>query len=921
MSEQTNETIKTKEKKKNNKLMIVIVFTFVIICALFSFISYKSQNLEIFEIGEKYLQVFSTNMRYKAYIMLANFVIIFLVLYITNKIIRKGLKQFFEQEKKTFPKIPNKSISLIIALVVSMFISNIFLEKTILFLNSTEFGITDPAFNLDVGFYMFQKPFYEMLILYFIMLFIGLSIYIAIYYIIAFNVFFDGVDGQTLRKSVFIKQLLTNAIFIIIGIAAFIIMRTQGVVIDKFLNINDELETAINGAGTTEIYIEVWGYRILTIIMVIAVIIAIRAFNQKNTKKTVISLLSVPTYLVLLFFVMVIFKATYVNKNQLDKESEYISTNIKFTKTAYNVKIEEVSLENASTITLEEANKNQNVLKNIPVVTSDIVLTTLNQSMTNTGYYKYDYVKTNLLKNRLAYISSREISSESRTYNNKTYQYTHGYGIVSTYASETDENGNIVYINKEFKNNSNDNIQVRQPRIYYGMETNDNIIVNIENNEFDYPISSTEFEKNSYEGKGGIKAKFVDKLLLAIGEKDIKLAFIDNNSKILVNRNIRERAKKVIPYLLYDEEPYLVIDDSGNLVWVLDAYTTSSQYPYSQATTIIYENSKQEINYIRNSIKILVNAYDGTMDFYITDKTDPIAMAYYNMYDGVFKDSSEIPEDISKYFVYSEYLYKIQSKILNLYHNVTADVLYRGDDVWEPASYSTSATTSVKTEMEPYYTILKTTNSDDSELGLVLPYTISDKQSLTSYLVGTVKENQNKLTLYKYGAENNIMGPMQFNNLIEQDENIASEISSLNVTGTRIIKKMVIVPINNTLLYVETIFQLSLNETQSVPILKKVVVASGNKLAIGNNLEEAIKNLLSNEYFVNIEVESTDTIDNLMYSIIKANKNLTDSNNANNWEQIGKDIEKLQSLIKQLENLVEKDAKTSQEQITEETSR
>ena len=917
MSEKINQNDKTKEKKKNNKLIIILVLAFIIISTLFSFITYKAQYLEISEIGEKYLTVFSTNMRYKAYIMITSFIILFLSLYITNKTIKKGLKQFFEQENKEIPKMPNKSISLIVSIIVSVFVSNIFLEKTIMFFNSTEFGISDPAFNLDVGFYMFQKPFYEMIILYFIMLFIGLSIYTAIYYIIAFNVFFDGVDGQTLRKSIFIKQLLTNALFIIIGIAAYIVIRDQGVVINKFLNINDELETAINGAGTTEVFIEVWGYRILAAIMIIAAIIAIRAFNKKNTKKVVISLLSVPIYLVLLFFIMTFFKLIYVNKNELDKENEYISTNIKFTKTAYNVNIEEIKLEKASTITLDEANRNQNVLKNIPIYTEDIILTTLNQSMTSTGYYKYNYIKTNLLKDRLINIAAREISSESRTYNNKTYQYTHGYGAVLTYASETDENGNIVYINKDFKNNPSDTIQIEQPRIYYGMETNNNIVVNEEKNEFDYPISSAEYEKNSYDGNGGIYSNFIDRLLLTICQKDIKLSFVNNNSKILINRNIRERAKKIIPYLQYDEEPYLLIDDSGNLIWVLDAYTVSSQYPYSQSSSIVYENSKKEINYIRNSIKVLINAYDGTIDFYITDKTDPIAMAYYNMYNGVFKELDEMPEDIAKYFIYPEYLYKIQSQILNLYHDVTADVLYRGDDVWELASYSTSATTSIKNEMEPYYTVVKTINSDKEELALVLPYTISDKQSLTSYLIGTVQDNKNKLTLYKYSTENNVMGPMQFNNLIEQDENIASEISSLNVTGTKIIKKMIIVPIDNTLLYIEPIFQLSLNETQSVPILKKVVVASGNKLAIANDLENAIKNLLSNEYFVNIEVENTDTIDSLVYSIIKANKNLSESNDANNWEQVGKDIEKLQSLIKQLEDMVNKETQINEEQNVE----
>ena len=900
------------KKIKNKKIKTAFFFLFLILYVLFLFITYKSKYIEIHEIGENFIQVFNINMKYKLYIMLVNFIIIFISLFITNKIIKKGLKIFFKEENRELPKLPNISISLILALLSSIFTSNIFIEKTILFINSTKFGIVDPAFGFDVGFYMFQKPFIELIITYYIMLFIGISIYTTIYYIISFNVFFDGVDGQTLKNSVLIKQLCINVIFIIFGIAALMIVRTQGVVIDKFLNINNDLKTAINGAGTTEIFIEIWGYRILAVLMIIAVIIAIKSIRKHNTGKALISLLSVPIYLVLLFLVMVLFKNIYVNKNELDKESNYISTNINFTKTAYNVNIDEIIMDSPSTISLDEANKNQNILKNIPVYTSDVVLTTLNQSMTSTGYYKYNSVKSNIFNNRLVYFSPREVSSDRRTYNNKTYQYTHGFGIVSAYASETDENGNIIYINKEFKNSS-ENMKINEPRIYYGIATNNNIIVNSEKNEFDYPISSTEFEKNAYDGKGGIQAKFTEKIMLALGQKDIKLAFVDKNSKILINRNIRERASKIIPYLLYDEEPYLTINNNGELIWVLDAYTISNQYPYSQSSTIIYENSKKDINYIRNSIKVLINAYDGSIDFYIMDKTDPIAMAYYNMYKGIFKEADEIPEEISNQFVYPEYLYKIQSKILNLYHNVTADVLYRGDDVWEPASYSTSATTSVKTEMDPYYTIIKTKDSDDNKLVLMLPYTIKNKQSLTSYLVGNVENNQNKLRLYKYGAENNVMGPMQFNNLIEQDENIASEISNLNVTGTKIIKKMIIVPINNTLLYVEPIFQLSLNETQSVPIIKKVVVASGNKLAIGNNLEEAIKNLLSNEYFVNIEVESTDTIDDVIYSIINANNILKESNDANNWEQIGKDIEKLQNLINQLEDMINKENKTDDE--------
>ena len=308
-------------------------------------------------------------------------------------------------------------------------------------------------------------------------------------------------------------------------------------------------------------------------------------------------------------------------------------------------------------------------------------------------------------------------------------------------------------------------------------------------------------------------------------------------------------------------------------------------------------------------MKVIVDAYNGDINFYIIDKTDPIIMVYNNMYNNLFKDQNEVPEEISKYFTYSEFLYNIQAKMLTTYHNVAADVLYRGNDVWQIASYSNLTTSTASTQMTPSYTMLKTVDSEESKLGLVLIYNVYGRESMNAYLVGTTDNGTNKLTLYKFSNDSSIIGPIQFDSLIEQDETISNEISALNVTGTRITKEMIVVPLDNTILYVIPVYQTALNEASSIPVLKKVVVASGNKVAIGNNFEEALKNLLSSNYAVNIEVEDTSTIDGLIQMIIKANKNLTESNNANNWAQIGRDIEELQSLVKQLEILAENQEK------------
>ncbi len=892
-------------KKKKGKWKLILVLIVTIIFAIYSYVNYRAQFLEISEIGEEYIEIYNQNNTYLKYIALVNFVIIFISVFITNIIIKRGLKKFFLQEGKPIPKLANKSLAFIIALIVSILTSSWLLKTTMSVINATQFNITDPIFNSDVSFYMFQKPFIEMILYYFIVLFIGLAIYTGIYYIISFNIFFESIDGKMLRGSSFIKQLLTYAMLIIIGIAMLVIVKTQGIIFNSFLNLNDKEGTLINGAGLTERYIEVWGYRILAIVMVIAVYMAIKAFNRRQSRKIIVSLLSVPAYLVIMFIVMLGYQVVYVKQNELDKQKEYISKNIEFTKTAYNINVEDINIENTDTLSSEEANKYHNVIENIPIVNSEIVLSTLTEKQDKTGYYLYNYTRPTLYNSKLAYVSAREISNESRTDNNKTYEYTHGYGAVVTSASEVDESGNLLYLSNDF----NDTNKIKQPRIYYGLRTNDTVVINNNYKEVDYPISSTQNAETKYEGEGGLKAEFLDRLILGIKQKKPKLAFESSDSSILINRNIVGRAQKVMPHLLYDDEPYLVITDSGELVWVLDAYTISNQYPYSQSTTIEQNGGRHTLNYIRNSVKVLINAYDGNIDFYLTDRTDPIIMAYNNMYPTLFKDAAEIPEDISRQFVYSRLLYSIQSNILRMYHNVSTDILYRGDDVWEPAMYSTSTTTTAGESMYPYYTLLKTTDSDKEQLGIVLPYTLHGKQSITSYLVGTANGTDTKLTMYKFSQDSNILGPLQLNNMLSQNKTISSEISTLSVTGTRLIKNMIIVPIENKLLYVVPIYQLSLNETQSTPILKKVVVASGTKVAIGDNLKEALTNLLSSKKSVEIEVENTDTVDELINSIIKANHNLYDSSNITNWEQMGKDITKLQDLIKQLETLKEEEAK------------
>lgn len=911
----TKET-RNRNKKEKNKTRMILVILFLIIFASISYVQLRGSFLEYQELGEQYIHIFYTNMIYKYSIMAINFVVLYFIIYLTNRGIKKGLKPFFEKENKPMPKLLNKSLALVIAAIVSVIVSATLMQKIMLMINSTSFGIQDTIFNLDIAYYIFQKPVIEAFALYFTVLFIGLSIYMALYYVIVFNRFFDGIDGKMLKQSLFMKKLTRNILFVIIGIAVLTILNTQNMVFGKLLTVNDDID--IVGAGMTETTVKLWGYVIFAFIIIVFAYRALKYFKEGNTNKVLKNLAVIPGYLVVLFIIMMVFDLVFVSSNELDKEKEYIAENIKNTKNAYNINMEEKNIQNSGTITSEEVEKNSNVINNIPIISQDAVLKTLEDNQTGTGYFSYR--NANLAKykingkDQVVYISPREITNSGRTYNNKTYEYTHGMGEIIASATESTQAGNVQYIQKEVSG-KDEKVKIEQPRIYFGLETNEIVATNAKNKqEYDYTDENGTDYTSTYEGNAGLKLGFLDRLILGIGKGDLNLAFsseITTDSKILINRNVITRAKKALPYLIYDENPYTVVTNEGKIVWVIDAYTVSSQYPYAQYTSIEHDGIKENINYIRNSVKVIVDSYDGTISYYITDRNDPIAMAYRNIYENLFVDlDEEIPADIANHFVYPEFLYNVQAEILKIYHNVKPDVLYRADDLWDIAKYnSIKSTKSTGTYMEPYYTMLKTTEGE--QFGLVQIYTPDEKQNVISYLVGSTEKGNNQLKLYKLSADSNIVGPMQLDKQIEEDEAIASELEILNTTGTRLTKEMIIVPINNTLLYVEPIYQTMLNESE-VPILKKVVVASGNKVAIGDTLTKALENLLS-KYAVDIEVENTDDIEGLIEAIIKANKNLTDSNNNNDWEMMGKDVKRLQELITSLETVKKEEDKKKEE--------
>ena len=910
------------EKKKILTLRRILVTVFLIVCAVIAYINFRGSYLEYKELGENYLQTFLTKEKYYYRVLIINFILVYIIMYFSGRKIKKGLKVFFEQENKQVPRLPNKSIAVVTAIIESLIVGQKFTPNIILWISNTSFREMDAIFGLDVSFFMFIEPLLKMAVLYFIAICIGIIIYTFIYYVIVFNKYFDGVDRETLKQNLAMKTLYRNIRLIAIGLCAYIVVCSMDIVFDNFLTTDNGIKLA--GAGLVDSTIKYWGYNILGVVLLVSIFRAINSFKKGKQSKILKDLIVVPIYLVALFIVMLVFDLIFVNQNEFDKEKKYIESNISTTKKAYGIDCDSESIDYTGTITDEEVQKNQNIIDNATIVDKQTVLENLNETQASSGYYTYKIAKISSYEvngmKKLMYVSPREIINNRRTYNSKTYEYTHGYGLIFTSSTESSDDGTIRYIQNDIAGKESNIIKVNEPRIYYGLETNTTVVTNAKDKkEFDYSDEQKDYE-TSYNGEAGLKMNFLDRLILGIKEKNVNIALsgsVTSESKILINRNIIKRAKLALPDVIYDNNPYTVLDENGDIYWVIDAYTVSSSYPYSTYTEIEYNGQKRDINYIRNSIKVIINSYTGEMKYYITDRTDPIAMAYRKVYPELFQDlDSEISKTIQDQFIYPEFLYNVQSTMLEEYHNTKADVLYRSDNTWEKATYKNQSTNNkTKNTLKPYYTMVS--NSDGEEtIGLIQIYTPKNKQNISSYLVGTVENGQNKLTLKTLHSDTSILGPTQLDTQIAQDETIQSQIDSLSVTGAKVTRNMIIVPVENTLLYVEPIYQTLVNES-NIPVLKKVIVASGNKVAIGNNLQEATQSLISKSA-TKIELNSTDDIEGLIDSIIKANDNLSESLESNNWEIMGTDIQKLQSLINTLKKKNNEEKKNENNTVAEE---
>ncbi|MBR5155648.1 MAG: UPF0182 family protein [Clostridia bacterium] len=893
-----------------SKKTIWIVIAAILVFVVWNIGKIFFEYVEIREIGDNYTSVFIKNLVVRTLVQAVSFAGLFLAVFVSILFVRRNLA-VLKIQRAMFERL---SVSMLICVVVAIILSGIvsesFWEKLLMFSNSQWFGKVDPVFGKDIGYYIFQRPFLESVtqsafgVWFFVTAFI-----LAIYWFL--GTAFGGYSAKELFefKRVVSHNIINIVILLAINCFTYV-FKTESILYGSF----GELQ----GAGYTARTIWLNFYRIAPILIVILCAFFI-FFALKGRKKAAIrTVLIYPAVLIAVAVLAFGVQSILVAPNEVIKESENIKNNIEATQSAYGLEeISEVVFDAKDDLTIEDLNQHSEVTENIRILDLSANLTVLNQIQGIRNYYKFN--ETDIVpyeingKKTAVAITPREITKENLsdsadTYINRTLRYTHGFGVTMNVINEVSSQGQPEFLIKDIPPKSAEGVQqIRQPRIYYGEITDDYVVVgNKKYKELDYSEDQEDIEF-SYDGDGGVRLSPINRLIFAVKHGDIRLLISDlvsSNSRILINRNILERLERVAPFFDYDSDPYMVIDKDGGLKWIVDAYTKSDRYPYSQ--------SADGFNYIRNSIKAVVDAYSGEVKIYIVDKTDPIANAYASIYPELF-EKSEFPDDLKKHVKYPEYMFNIQAKVYGKYHISNPTVFYNKNDMWTIAKerYGTS---NEEREISPYYNMTKLAGESGPELLLTIPYTIANKDNMVAWLaVRNEWDNYGKLQIYKFPKDVNIYGPMQVENRINSDMQISKELNLWSQGGSQVIRgNMIVVPIENSILYVEPIYIASSNK-KTLPELKQIVVAYDEKIVMKSTLQDALYALFgerapeTNVEFVDKTEEDNNTeltYDEVAKLVIQQFENVKAASSANNWSEFGQSMNALEKSINELKGTI-----------------
>jgi uncharacterized protein len=917
-----------KSKKKKNWIYYVLGVV-VLLLALSSGTAIYLEVLERQEIGG-FQSVYWTNLTYKIAFSAVVFLITFFSIFFTNLLIKRNFKKYFLGYEGTLNKVINVPIAFLFAFISAIFTKEIFYEKGLMFLNRTDFGDKDPIFGFDIGYFMFSRPFLISVYELFSSLAVFVIFYTVVYYFLLGVVSFDKFvfknfawDNATLRPF-FRHNFFNISIFFLIKAFSYKFQR-EGIL---YSTVED-----VVGAGFVDVKVWLPYYRIIPFILLAIVGMSLFFIRKSRIKNTVITIAVFPAISILVSMIAAGMQFFVVDPNVISYEAPFIKNNMEMTQKAFSLdRIRVVDFPQVKELTKELITRNRETVDNIRVIDYRSTLESNLQTQRIRNFYTFN--DGNIVnfpqgeESTPAFITAREIlrseNLPSQTYNSIRFRYTHGYGVVINPINKITNQGQVQFIIGDLDDNRD---KVAEPRIYYGQLTDQYVFVNAEGlDEFNYDGEASV----RYEGKGGILLTPFNRVLYSLKYGDYQMlvsSYVNRNTRLLLNREVVKRAQKALPFIQVDADPYVMVSDEGKLKWVLDGYTLSDRYPYAQTIrTFNYGN----INYIRNSVKILVDAYNGDVEAYIIDQEDPMIKVFKNIYPNVFMNG-DLPDSVKDYMKYPEFLFQVQSAMLTRYHLTSNEFeeFLSNNDLWEPSKTLVREGNQTQAfEIEPFYNTIKLPGglSEKEEFILMRPFSPAgaERNNMVSWLAARNSyENYGEMVLFRFSKNTNILGPQQIGVQINQNEEISRLMTQLGQGGSSVYKgSLLVIPIEDAILYVEPIY-IRAEGSSSIPAVRRIITGyqKGEEfiLGAGRTLEEALLRMFEGvqvEEIIGEEQKEADELTReeeiqenieMMTPIPNTDRNLEKlfDEIVGRYDNIKGEVDDLGSLIEQLRTLTE----------------
>ncbi len=699
-------------------------------------------------------------------------------------------------------------------------------------IHQVPFGIRDPIFGRDVAFYVFTLPAYQAIYGWlFAWLLVALVIVAAGYYLDLAPLLVRGV--WAVPRNVRVHLMLLGGMLLLLRAAGFW-LGTYGLLFSP--------HGAVFGAGYADLHARLPILHLLIGLSAAAGVLTLAAVRMRTLRPAVAGLG--------VFFIAWIAGAglypTFVQQvevapNELHREAPYIQNSVAATLHAYNLdRVEEKQFPATVSLTPALVRNNQTVLDNVRLWDYRPLLRTYAQIQSLRLYYTFTSVGIDRYRiggrEQQVMLSARELDisrlpAEAHTWVNEHLGFTHGYGLVMTPVNRISGEGLPEFYIKDIPPQSPIGLVVSRPELYYGMLGGSYVIVNTRTKEFDYPQGDQNVY-TTYGGTGGVSLGApLAKLAFAsrFGTASLLLSTdVTAQSRIMFHRTVHDRVARIAPFLTLDRDPYLVLAD-GRLYWIVDAYTSSGSYPYSRPSG--------DVNYIRNSVKVVVDAYNGTVRFYLVDPADPVAQAYAQIFPGLFRPLGEMPPPLVAHLRYPVDLFTVQARIYATFHMKDPQVFYNREDLWAVPNELFGGSPQ---PLEPYYVNLRLEPAGGEEFTLILPFTPSGKDNMVAWMAGRSDvPNYGRLLVYRFPKDRTVFGPMQIEARINQEPVISSQLTLWNQLGSKVIRgNLLVVPIADALLYIEPLYLQA--EGSALPELKRVIVSYGSRVVMEPTLEESI---------------------------------------------------------------------------------